>query len=100
MADLRNESAHGAPFDGLPQAGLLELVRDLIDYAYRDWPLHPNFAHELASNINSVCPGRVEDGRGGLAVWLAPFPIPAHQTGRAGFPHPAFRLVSLSGTRR
>src|ERR1019366_2874317 len=24
----------------------------------------------------------------------APFPIPAHQTGRADFPHPAFRLVS------
>jgi hypothetical protein len=24
----------------------------------------------------------------------APFPLPAHQTGRAGFPHPAFRLVS------
>src|SRR3954468_16485444 len=34
--------------------------------------------------------GRVEDGRGGDA----PFPFPAHQTGRADFPHPAFRLVS------
>jgi len=56
LSDLRNESAHGAPFDGLPQAGLLELVRDLIGYAYRDWPLHPNFSDELASNINSVCP--------------------------------------------
>jgi hypothetical protein len=39
LADLRNDSAHGAPFDGFPQSGLLELVRDLIDYAYRDWPL-------------------------------------------------------------
>src|SRR5262245_17695593 len=39
--------------------------------------------------------GRVEDGRGGCA----PFPIPAHQTGRADFPHPAFRLVSLQSTR-
>lgn len=56
LSDLRNEFAHGAPFDGLPQAGLLELVRDLIDYTYRDWPLQPNFAHELTSNINSVCP--------------------------------------------
>src|SRR5215211_2109890 len=24
----------------------------------------------------------------------SPFPLPAHQTGRADFPHPAFRLVS------
>ena len=52
VSDLRNDSAHGAPFDGFPQAGLLELVRDLIDYAYRDWPLRPNFAHELASNFH------------------------------------------------
>ncbi len=35
LADIRNELAHGYPFDGLPQAGLLELVRDLIEYAYR-----------------------------------------------------------------
>jgi hypothetical protein len=38
LADIRNSSAHGDPFDGLPWAGLLELVRDLIEYAYRDWP--------------------------------------------------------------
>src|SRR5271168_5263026 len=30
----------------------------------------------------------------------APFPLPAHQTGRAGFPHPAFRLASSRGSRR
>jgi len=43
---------------------------------------------------------RVEDGRGGLGqVGIAPFPVPAHQTGRAGFPHPAFRLASSRGTR-
>jgi hypothetical protein len=30
----------------------------------------------------------------------APFPIPAHQTGRADFRHPAFRLASPRGTRR
>jgi len=29
--------AHGDPFEGLPTAGLLELVRDLIDFAYRDY---------------------------------------------------------------
>jgi hypothetical protein len=37
LADIRNDSAHGYPFDGLPWAGLLELVRDLIEYAYRDF---------------------------------------------------------------
>lgn len=35
LADIRNELAHGYPFDGFPVAGLLELVRDLIVYAYR-----------------------------------------------------------------
>ncbi|WP_204524211.1 hypothetical protein [Corticimicrobacter populi] len=35
LAQLRNKMAHGDPFDGLPYAGLLELVRDLINFAYR-----------------------------------------------------------------
>jgi hypothetical protein len=35
IANIRNDLAHGYPFDGLPQAGLLEVVRDLIEYAYR-----------------------------------------------------------------
>lgn len=38
LSQIRNKLAHGDPFDGLPYAGLLVLVRDLIDYAYRDWP--------------------------------------------------------------
>jgi len=38
LADIRNSSAHGDPFDGWPWSGMLELVRDLIEYAYRDWP--------------------------------------------------------------
>ena len=38
LADIRNDLAHGLPFTDTPQAGLIELVRDLIDYAYRDWP--------------------------------------------------------------
>lgn len=37
LADLRNKQAHGDPFDGFPIGGLLELVRDLIAYAYRDF---------------------------------------------------------------
>jgi hypothetical protein len=36
LAEIRNSLAHGDPFDGLPWAGLLELVRDLIQYAYRE----------------------------------------------------------------
>ena len=37
LAERRNALAHGDPFDGLPTGGLLELVRDLINYAYRDY---------------------------------------------------------------
>lgn len=36
-ADRRNALAHGDPFDGLPTGGLLELVRDLIGFAYRHY---------------------------------------------------------------
>lgn len=36
LAEIRNKQAHGDPFDGFPYGGLLELVRDLIQYAYRD----------------------------------------------------------------
>src|SRR5438046_2140352 len=45
--------------------------------------------------------GRVEDGRGSLGpLAITPFPIPAHQTGCAGFRHPAFRLASPRDTRQ
>ncbi len=37
LAERRNWLAHGDPFDGLPTGGLLELVRDLINYAYRGY---------------------------------------------------------------
>jgi hypothetical protein len=40
----------------------------------------------------------------GAVAWgpmaIAPFPIPARQTGQADFRHPAFRLASPQGTRR
>lgn len=35
LAERRNTLAHGDPFDGMPTGGLLELVRDLINFAYR-----------------------------------------------------------------
>ncbi len=37
LADRRNALAHGDPFDGLPTSGLIELVRDLIHFAYRSY---------------------------------------------------------------
>ncbi|TGX49189.1 hypothetical protein E5A73_20355 [Sphingomonas gei] len=37
LADRRNALAHGDPFDGLPTSGLIELVRDLINFAYRSY---------------------------------------------------------------
>ncbi|TCM45364.1 hypothetical protein C8J36_1224 [Rhizobium sp. PP-F2F-G48] len=37
LAERRNVLAHGDPFDGLPTGGLLELIRDLINYAYRQY---------------------------------------------------------------
>ncbi len=44
LAQRRNGMAHGDPFDGLPIGGLLELVRDLITFAYR------HFIAESAEN--------------------------------------------------
>jgi hypothetical protein len=35
LADIRNLLAHGAGLDGLPWNGLLELIRDLIEYSFR-----------------------------------------------------------------
>lgn len=37
LAEGRNALAHGDPFDELPTGGLLELVSDLINYAYRHY---------------------------------------------------------------
>ena len=37
LDDRRNAMAHGDPFDGMPTSGLIELVRDLIMFAYRGY---------------------------------------------------------------
>ena len=37
LAERRNSLAHGDPFDGQPTGGLLELVRGLINFAYRHY---------------------------------------------------------------
>ena len=55
--------------------------------------------HALSNGMTAMVESRM-----GAVAWgplaIAPFPIPAHQTGRADFRHPAFRLVSPRGTRR
>jgi hypothetical protein len=37
LVERRNRAAHGDPFDNIPAAGLIEVVRDLIEYAYRNF---------------------------------------------------------------
>jgi hypothetical protein len=55
-------------------------------------PLHPGSGRAACGGN-----GRVEDGRGSLGPMAnAPFPIPAHRTGRADFRHPACMGLSLS----
>lgn len=53
LAERRNSLAHGDPFDGLPTGGLLELVRDLINFAYRDY-----VAEAASLGIQPVTAGR------------------------------------------
>src|SRR3954462_10203536 len=70
-------------------------------------PAPPVLIHALSSvsrhpvRSDSVC---IVESRTGAVAWAlcgnAPFPVPAHQTGRADFPHPAFRLASPRSTRR
>ena len=51
LAERRNALAHGDPFDGLPTGGLLELIRDLINFAYRHYIAE-------AESLVAVLPGR------------------------------------------
>jgi len=50
-----------------------------------------NVSTRMCRFLPLIC--RVEEGRGDASECV-PSPFPAHQTGRADFPHPAFRLVS------
>jgi hypothetical protein len=54
LSDIRNQLAHGEPFDGFPRSGLLELIRDLIDYLYRGRPLYENYGPELSYEIEDT----------------------------------------------
>src|SRR3954447_1480086 len=71
------------------------LVSYQINRQLSRWNLPPLVIRAVGAHVES---------RTGAVAWAlcgnAPFPVPAHQTGRADFPHPAFRLVSPRGTRR
>jgi len=41
LSVIRDSLAHGDPFNGLPWGGLLESVRDVMEYAYRNIPDPP-----------------------------------------------------------
>lgn len=51
LAERRNTLAHGDPFEGLPTGGLLELVRDLINFAYRDYIAEAPKSEHTASTV-------------------------------------------------
>ena len=46
------------------------------------------------------CCRRLSPSAGASVHAVAPFPLPAHRTGRADLRHPALRLASPQGTRR
>lgn len=53
LREIRNDLAHGDPFDGMPYAGLVELVRDLIAFAYREYLAEAD-AHIFAASSTKV----------------------------------------------
>lgn len=63
LAERRNALAHGDPFDGLPTGGLLDLVRDLINYAYRHYLAE---AESLLAALPSIPDNDIEAGHGEL----------------------------------
>jgi hypothetical protein len=72
-----------------------------LNAALAAYDVEPKLKADIRADIAFRRSGRVEDGRGSLGpVANAPFPIPAHRTGRADLRHPALRLDSPRGTRR
>ena len=93
-----NQTAHSRPYTSQQRC------RTGGDGAARRWPSHHHRSPRPFSQLEPVSPrhaplgGKVEERRG--AAMSDPFPLPAHQTGRADFPHPAFRLASPRHCRR
>ena len=89
----------------LRPAGLLNRPRRPLSRGFgpAGYPTKPLVSYQVLPTTSWVDPSstgeprrwgarKVEEGRG--AATSDPFPLPAHQTGRADFPHPAFRLAS------
>ena len=49
LVERRNRACHGDPFDNTACAGLIEVVRDVIEYAYRDF-IKERRLHEVVSH--------------------------------------------------
>ena len=54
LSDLRNDMAHGDPFEGPPTGGLLEVVRDVIVYAYRNFPTPEGGSHPVDGSTSGL----------------------------------------------
>ena len=76
----------------VPDAGVLE--------QYVEDGIRAQRSSRAVITLRSRWLGGVEDRRGARPTGSRPFPIPAHQTGRADFPHPASRLASSPSTRQ
>ena len=55
LDERRNAMAHGDPFDGMPTSGLVELVRDLITYAYRGHLADKALASGEPPSVHPAC---------------------------------------------
>lgn len=56
LDDRRNAVAHGDPFDGMPTSGLIELVRDLIMFAYRGYLAQHRATYSFPGELPSAPP--------------------------------------------
>jgi hypothetical protein len=104
-----NFSRRGGSYGGRLVAGTSAAIVRPEDRYYQlidltPMPYEKIFTVKLSWRRNSLrhpLRSRVEEGRGGVEAWpMAPFPFPAHQTGRADFPHPAFRRSSRQAHER
>lgn len=68
LAEIRNGSAHGYPLDAFPRSGLLELIRDLIEYAYRDMIAAAAAALLFAPDLRNGIVERIQLVRAGASI--------------------------------
>ncbi len=79
----------------------IEVFSKTFEKVATDWLEHLSIREKQWSQSSSTL--RIVESRKcavALPFGVTPFHFPAHQTGHAGFQHPAFRLASSSRTRR